>query len=118
MLRRWQKPGDITDIPRIFNGDNVSNGSANAIDVNVFKGDFVKLRNLSLNYSIPTKIIERAKISSIRAYVSGQNLYIHTKYPGPDPEVSANGNGAANQGVDRNGVANARTITVGLNVGF
>jgi hypothetical protein len=54
----------------------------------------------------------------MRFYLSGQNLAIITDYQGPDPEVSSNGNGNLNQGVDRNTVANGRVITVGLNVGF
>ena len=57
-------------------------------------------------------------MSSLRFYVSGNNLAIITKYPGPDPEVSSNGNGTTNQGIDRNTLANARTLTVGLNIGF
>jgi hypothetical protein len=102
----------------VFN-DNVSNGSAMPMDINVFKGDFIKLRNVSLSYSLPNSMTQTMKISSLRVYVSGQNLGIFTKYPGPDPEVASNGNASnTGQGVDRNTVANARTITVGLNVGF
>ncbi|MBL7751659.1 MAG: TonB-dependent receptor [Chitinophagaceae bacterium] len=118
ILRKWTKPGDITDIPKAVFGDNISNGSAFPLDVNVFKGDFVKLRSLSLGYNIPKNIVDKAKMSSARFYVSGNNLLIFTKYPGPDPEVSSNGNGTTNQGIDRNTVGNARTITVGLNIGF
>lgn len=118
MLRRWQNKGDNTDIPKVVNGDNVSNGSSFPIDVNVFKGDFLKLRNLSLGYSLPRTMLEKIKLSNLRLYVSAQNLWIITKYPGPDPENSSNGNNATNQGIDRNQVANGRTITVGLNVNF
>lgn len=118
ILRKWTKAGDITDIPKAVFGDNISNGSAFPLDVNVFKGDFVKLRSLSLGYNIPKSIVDKAKMSSARFYVSGSNLLIFTKYPGPDPEVSSNGNGTTNQGIDRNTVGNARTITVGLNIGF
>jgi hypothetical protein len=50
--------------------------------------------------------------------VSGQNLAILTNYTGPDPEVSTNGNGNNNQGIDRNSVANARTILFGLRIEF
>jgi hypothetical protein len=53
-----------------------------------------------------------------RVYISGQNLAVFTKYPGPDPEVSSNGNTATGQGVDRNTAANARTLLIGLNVSF
>lgn len=118
ILRKWTKAGDITDIPKAIFGDNISNGSSFPLDVNVFKGDFVKLRSLSLGYNIPKNIVDKAKMSSARFYVSGNNLLIFTKYPGPDPEVSSNGNGTTNQGIDRNTVGNARTITVGLNIGF
>ncbi len=101
----------------VFN-DNVSNGSAMPMDMNVFKGDFIKLRSVSLSYNLPRTITEKAKINGLRVYVSGQNLGIKTKYPGPDPEVSSNGNSNGGQGVDRNTIANARTITAGLNVTF
>lgn len=118
VLRAWQKPGDITDIPRSIFGDNVSNGSGLPMDVNVFKGDFAKLRSVTFAYNLPRSILDKTKISSIRLYVSGQNLAILTDYPGPDPETSTNGNGTANQGVDRNQVANGRTITFGAKVVF
>jgi TonB-dependent starch-binding outer membrane protein SusC len=99
-------------------GDNVSNGSAMPMDMNVFSGNFIKVRNVSLSYNLPSEIVQKVKISNARVYISGQNLGIFTKYPGPDPEVASNGNSTSGQGVDRNTVANARTITVGLNVGF
>ena len=88
------------------------------LDMNVFKGDFAKLKNLSLGYTLPKVAVEKLKISSMRFYISGQNLAIFTKYPGPDPEVSSNGNTATGQGVDRNTAVNARTILIGLNVSF
>jgi hypothetical protein len=118
VLNRWQKPGDVTEFPKPVFGDNVSNGSSFPLDINVFKGDFIKLRTLTIGYNIPKTVLEKAKISNLRFYVSGNNLLILTKYPGPDPEVSSNGNGTTNFGIDRNTVANQRTITVGLNVGF
>lgn len=118
VLNRWQKAGDITEFPKPVFGDNVSNGSSFPLDINVFKGDFVKLRTLTLGYNVPKSFIDKAKISNLRFYVSGNNLFILTKYPGPDPEVSSNGNGTTNFGIDRNTVANQRTITIGLNVGF
>lgn len=119
VLNGWRKFGDITDIPKPVYGDNVSNGSGLPISFNVFKGDFIKLKNVTFGYNIPSELLKKVKISSARFYVSGQNLYIFTKYPGPDPEVSSNGNGApTGQGVDRNTLANGRTMTVGINVGF
>ena len=118
VLTRWQKPGDVTTIPRLVYSDNTSNGSAFPISENAQKGDFVKLRNLTLGYSLPASLTSKAGISNFRLYVSGQNLAIITDYQGPDPEVSSNGTGNLNQGVDRNTVANGRVITVGVNIGF
>ena len=115
----WLNTGDLNKVyARPVFGDNVSNGSALPIDINVFKGDFIKLRNLSVGYTLPKTIINKLKLSTARFYLSGQNLGILTKYPGPDPEVSSNGGSNTSQGVDRNTVANAKTITFGLNIGF
>lgn len=118
VLNRWQKPGDITNIPKLIYTDNTSNGSANPISENAEKGDFIKLRSIAIGYQFPSELLSKAGISSARIYVSGQNLGIITKYRGPDPEVSSNGNENLSQGVDRNTVANGRVITVGLNIGF
>ena len=119
VLDGWRKFGDVTDIPKPVYNDNVSNGSGLPISFNVFKADFIKLKNVTLGYNIPVDGLKKVKITNARFWVGGQNLWIFTKYPGPDPEVSSNGNGApTGQGVDRNTLANGRTITVGLNIGF
>ena len=120
VLTAWKKPGDITNIPRPVYGDNVSNGSGLPTDFNVFKGDFIKVKNVSFGFNVPAESIKKLKISSARFYVSGQNLYIFSKYPGPDPEVSSNSgvNSSNLPSVDRNTVANGRTFLVGLNIGF
>lgn len=118
VLNRWQKPGDQTDIPRLVYADNTSNGSAFPISDNVEKGDFLRVRNLSLGYSVPNSLLSKFKIANARVYVSGQNMFLFTGYRGPDPEVSTNGTGNGNQGIDRNTVGNAKIITFGLNVGF
>lgn len=118
VLTAWKKPGDVTTVPKPVYLDNVSNGSGLPMSYNAFKGDFVKLKNLTLSYNFPASLISRAKMTSARFFISGQNLAIMTDYPGPDPEVSSNGNGNTNQGADRNTIANGRTIVVGINLGF
>ena len=118
VLNAWKKFGDISSVPRPVYGDNLSNGSALLMTYSLFKGDFIKIKNVSLGYTVPADALKRLKISNARFYVSGQNLFIFSNYPGPDPEVSSNGNATSGQGVDRNSIANGRTITVGLNVGF
>ena len=119
LTESWEKPGDQGKLyPRAVYSDNISNGSSMPLDLNVFKGDFVKLRNLTLGYTFGNNLVGKWNMSSIRFYVSGQNLAVMTKYPGPDPEVSSNGNSNTAPGVDRNTAANARTVLVGLNVSF
>ena len=118
VLTAWSKPGDVSTVPRPVYGDNVSNGSGLPMSYNAFKGDFVKLKNVTLSYTFAQSLLNKVKISSARLFVSGQNLAIFTKYPGPDPEVSSNGTSNTAQGVDRNTIANGRTILFGLNIGF
>jgi hypothetical protein len=117
-LTRWTKPGDITNIPRIVNGDNVSNGSSVWISENVEKGDFIKLRNISIGYSLPGKVLNKLNVSSARIYVSALNLFTITNYTGFDPEISTNGNSNGAPSVDKNSVPQARTFNFGINVGF
>ncbi|QMW01104.1 SusC/RagA family TonB-linked outer membrane protein [Spirosoma foliorum] len=116
----WQKEGDTGKkyAKPIFN-DNTSNGSAFPLDINVFKGDFLKVRSVTFGYTLPASLLSKVRMTNLRLYVSGQNLGVLTKYPGPDPEVSSNGSSSTSgQGVDRNTIGNARTITVGLRAGF
>ncbi len=83
----------------------------------VYNADFVKLKNLSLNYSIPQSVLGNAKIRSVDVYISGQNLFTITKYPGYDPELT-NAQNAMTQGVEMGVIPNPRTYTIGFRVGF
>ena len=118
VLSRWQKAGDQTSIPRPVFSDNVSNGSAVQISENVEKGDFVRIRNITLGYNLPTNILSKAGMSRARVYVNLNNYFLFTNYTGTDPEVSTNGNSNLTPGVDRNTAPMARSILVGVNVGF
>lgn len=118
ILNRWTAPGQVTDVPRVVAGDNVSNGSATPLDIHVHKGDFLKLRDATFGYTLPNSLLQRIKVSNARIYVSAQNALIFTPYPGTDPEVSSNGGANASQGVERNSVGNGRTFTAGVNFKF
>ncbi len=79
------------------------------------KGDFVKLTNLTLGYTVPLK--DNKYVKGIRAYVSGDNLFCITDYSGLDPELS-NGNPLA-AGIDRRDkYPSIRSLTFGVNVNF
>ncbi|MEO5997067.1 MAG: SusC/RagA family TonB-linked outer membrane protein [Chitinophagaceae bacterium] len=118
ILARWQKPGDITDIPRVQDGDFTSWGYSLPITANVYSSDYIRLKNVTVSYNLPAPLIQKMQISGIKIYASGQNLAMHTNYPGADPEVTTTGNGTATQGFDRNMMPNARIFTVGIKVGF
>jgi TonB-dependent starch-binding outer membrane protein SusC len=117
-LTRWTKAGDVTNIPRIVFGDNISNGSGVVMTENIEKGDFLKLRTITLGYSVPKTIADKVGINSFRVYAQVLNAFTLTKYTGYDPEISANGNGNGNPSVDRNSVPQARSFNIGVNLGF
>ena len=118
VLNRWQKPGDITDVPRVQDGDITSWGYSIPITANVYKSDFVRLKNLSLGYTIPSDFTRKGQIDRVRIYTSVQNLFLFTPYIGADPEVTSTGNATTSQGFDKNVTPNARTFTFGLQVSF
>ncbi|WP_139924535.1 TonB-dependent receptor [Hymenobacter sp. DG01] len=121
---RWTPENpDNAKWPRLVYGDNVSNGSALILSSNVEKGDFARLRNVSLGYTLNQGLLTRlGGLSTARFYVQVQNAALLTKYSGIDPEISTNTGAGQNAntgaGVDRNSVGQARTYTVGFNIGF
>ena len=114
---RWTTPGQITDIQKLYYGDNVSAGFSFTSTSKVEDGSYLKLKNISLGYHIPFKGFLKDKLTSAYAYLQAGNVFTLTKYRGSDPEVSINGN-SINSGKDQNVPPNASVITIGLNVGF
>ncbi|HEX5624822.1 MAG TPA: TonB-dependent receptor, partial [Saprospiraceae bacterium] len=115
---RWTTPGQKTEIQKLYYGDNVSAGFSFSASSKVENGDYLKLKNISLGYSIPlTNPLFRGKVSSARVYVQAVNLYTLTGYRGSDPEVSINGN-SIHSGKDQNNPPSAQVFALGLNVGF
>jgi len=113
----WSKAGDITNIPKPVMNDNVSNGSSIPITENVEKGDYLKVRNVSLGYTF-RKLPTSLGIEKVRLYAQVFNALVITKYTGSDPEVSANGNSNLTPGIDRNSAPQARSFSFGVNVTF
>ncbi|SOD78616.1 TonB-linked outer membrane protein, SusC/RagA family [Spirosoma fluviale] len=118
VLTRWQKPGDITDVPRLVYNDQTSTGSSFPVSTNAQKGDFLRLQNAAIGYRLPATLLNKVGISSVRVYAQGSNLFLLTPYKGADPESSSNGNSNTTPGVEKNSIGQARTFTFGLNVGF
>lgn len=111
----WRKPGDVTDIPqpRLY----ASNGAAKSSRW-VQDGSYFRIKTVNLGYNLPRSIISRAKIETARVFVAGTNLLTLTDYKGYDPEVNTTYTGNLNLGHDFYTPPQARTISVGLNIGF
>lgn len=81
---RWKKPGDLTDIPRY--------GEVAQLDDRFLENaSFMRLKNLSLAYTLPQSLLKKSKFfTSARLYIQGQNLWTITGFNGLDPEVASN----------------------------
>jgi len=116
VLGRWQSaenPGN-GQIPRLWAARGAFiNLDNNAVSRFVEKGDFLRMDNLALGYSLPSSILSKGSIRKVRVYASAQNLFVITGYKGLDPETNTSG-----AGVDFNGNPQLRTFTFGLNLGF
>ncbi|WP_025761851.1 TonB-dependent receptor [Dyadobacter tibetensis] len=116
-LNRWTPTNTNTDVPK------AQLGRTRRVSTRwISDGSFVRLKNVSLGYSLPASLLEGMKIRRVRLYVSAQNILTMTKYKGYDPEVnySSTGdtNGNTNLGLDYGSYPNAKSYTVGLNVSF
>jgi TonB-linked SusC/RagA family outer membrane protein len=110
-LRRWQKPGDITDVPKYVNSS--TNNSSSFSTRFLQKGDFIRLRNITLGYNLPGSVLSKAHLSSLSFYIRGTNLWTKTydKNLTIDPEAGIN----ATSNLD---VYLSKTVTIGLNLGL
>lgn len=81
-------------------------------------GSFLRLNTLTLGYTIPQEAVEKAKISNLRIYVTGQNVFIVTKYSGLDPEVSTRRKTPLTPSVDYSPFPRSRQVVFGLNLSF
>ncbi|GAA4777868.1 TonB-dependent receptor [Olivibacter ginsenosidimutans] len=95
-----------------------SNASANISSTHIEDGSFIRLRNISLAYNLPSNILQKWKLRNVRIYAQAQNLFTITNYTGYNPEVSVNGISSLEPGVDYGGYPIAKTFTFGLNLGF
>lgn len=113
ILDAWSKAGDNTDVPRLFYGDNQwSQASTRWLE----KGDFVRIRNVQIGYTLPKKISDKIRTNRVRFYVQANNLYTFTGYTGIDPESNSTGNTNIGLGIDRTRPYLSRTYTMGLSL--
>ncbi len=113
---RWTPTNTNTEMPRAAWGDPNNNRRTSTRFLE--DGSYMRLKNVSIGYSLPTSIISKMRLGSLRVYYSGQNLLTFTNYKGLDPEISTFGETNTAPGTDFLTFPQARTHTVGLNVSF
>ena len=130
VLNAWTPSNTNTDMPRAISGD--PNQNARTSNRFIESGSYLRLKTLSVGYTIPMNTLTKGNLNNIRIYVSGQNLFTITKYTGYDPEVGAytplvngvpgapgtNGNGLLNNGIDYGLMPSSRTILGGIQINF
>lgn len=108
---RWQKPGDVTDVPRLSTDDAYANKASSRF---LMSRNYLKLRSMSLGYSLPKAWVKKAGLDNARIFVNAENLYTWTAsdYRGFDPSgVGANGDQWWNYPL-------ARSVVFGVQVGL
>jgi TonB-linked SusC/RagA family outer membrane protein len=82
----------------------------------VFQGTYINFQNVTLGYTLPKSLLQRANLSRVRLYTSIQNALFITDYPGYNPEVNYAGNSALSQGMDNGSYPLTRIVSFGINV--
>lgn len=108
MLNRWQKEGDITNVPKL-NAANATNLASATSDRWLTSASYLNLRRVSLGYSLPQSVISRAHLSAASLFLSGENLALFSARKGMNITQ-------AFTGVTSNGYVPARIVTFGINV--
>jgi TonB-linked SusC/RagA family outer membrane protein len=108
-LNYWTKPGDVAENPKPIYGGNKNSYQ---LSTRYFEnGDYLRIKNISLSYTLPARIVSKAALSRARVFAQAENLHTWTKYSGIDPEV----------GVDANEFFKfpvGKIYTIGLDVSF
>jgi hypothetical protein len=114
---RWTPDNPSNRYSRATANDDAI-GSNVPSSVWVEDGSYLKLKNITVGYSLPASLVKKATLTRVRIYVSSQNLFTITHYSGLDPEIGVQGGNPTQNGVDTGTYPSSRFFTVGLNVTF
>ena len=108
VLQRWTGEGTSNTVPTLGDSKNWV-----CSDMYIQDGSYLRLKNITLGYTVPRQLTNRIGISRFRVYARAENLFTWTKYWGFDPEI---GSGSTSLGVDYGVYPQARTYTIGFNL--
>jgi len=111
----WTPENHSNVYSRIVANDDAE-GSYAASSAWVENGSFLKLKTLTIGYTLPAAIARKVAMTKLRVYVSSQNLFTITSYKGLDPEIGIQGGNPTQNGIDNGAYPSSRFFTVGLNV--
>ena len=111
----WTPSNTGATIPIFESASNFSTNTQ-ASSFYIESGDYLRLQNVTLGYTLPTASLDRFKMSKLRLFVSLNNLFTITGYSGLDPAVG--GNADTNFGIDVGNYPTTKGFTAGLNLGF
>lgn len=112
---RWTGQGTSNTIPRV--STLRTNLNHRTSDLFIESGNFLRLKNLTIGYTLPSAVVESMSLSRLRLYLSGQNVFTITDYSGLDPELGLT-QGNLQQNVDFAQFPQARTLLLGVNINF
>lgn len=101
---RWQKPGDITAVPKQIKGGINNQYSTKYIE----DGSYLKFKTLELAYTLPTNWVSKINCSKLKFFVKGTNLLTITEYTGFDPELATT--------IDAFRYPTTKTYSIGVNI--
>ena len=117
-LGRWISPTNTGNGTSHKAGTNNLGSNIGPSTRYLYDADFLRIRNISLGYTLPKKFCKTIGIEGLRISANVQNLWTFDKYPGYSVEANYEGNSATNNGVDFGGYPISRTFTFGLNFNF
>ena len=113
---RWENPGDIATHPR---AESANASNSNAVSSRYLEdGSFFRLRNVTLGYDFPTKLISKAKMTKCRIYFTADNLATATKFTGMDPEINLVSGQNTLAGLYNSNYPVGRTFQGGVEISF
>jgi TonB-dependent starch-binding outer membrane protein SusC len=122
ILERWTTPGQETNVPRLWWGREARVNNTGFADSRFLeKGDFLRVQNIILGYTVPNSVLARTGsngVRSLRVFAQVQNPLVFTGYSGLDPELSDSFTTNSAFGIDNNTNPIIRTVSVGLSLGL
>lgn len=113
---RWEKKGDIATHPKaVLNG----NKSANSISSRYLEdGSYFRIKNVTLGYDFPKKLIQKAHMTRCRIYFAADNLWTATKFSGMDPEITLTTSAYELAGMYSTNYPVGQTFQAGVEISF